>query len=58
MTSNIIYHNFQQNTAPAESRIERVMCRLHTALNDACVFLCGACVGFGLLVLCCLLMML
>lgn len=51
MTSNIIYHNFRQNTAPAESRLERAMSRLHTMLNDACVFLCGACAGFGILVL-------
>ena len=56
MTSRIIYHNFRQNTAPAESRFERAVSRIHTMLNDACVFLCGACAGFGILVLLVLIM--
>lgn len=51
MTSHIIYHNFRQNAAPSESRLERLAARIHTALNDACVFLCGACAGFGILML-------
>ena len=51
MTTRIIYHNFRQNAAPAQNRMERVAERIHKVLNDTCVFLCGACAGFGILVL-------
>ena len=51
MTSHIIYHDFRQNAAPEESRFSKLMSRINALLNDTCVFLCGACTGFGMLVL-------
>lgn len=51
MTSRIIYHDFRQETAPAESRFSKLVSRINAVLNDTCVFLCGACTGFGMLVL-------
>lgn len=63
MTNNIIYHDFRNN-APATPTTESTMAltanmlaagrrlaNIRSAVNIACVALCGACIGVSLLIL-------
>lgn len=56
MTTKIIYHDFRQSPAPASipekgRRILRAARKVNTALNDACLFLCGACAAVSVMIL-------
>ena len=51
MSTNVIYHNFRKEPAGKEGYFLKIASRINAALNDACVFLCGACAGFCVLVI-------
>lgn len=63
MTSNIIHHDFQNSrhtSSPRDiaaqkiykaRRLMKLTATINSAINTACVFLCGACMAASLLIL-------
>ena len=49
MTARIIYHDFRTEETTKEPRIVKIAARINAFLNDACLFLCGACAAVGVL---------
>ena len=71
MNTGIIYHDFQAANRPAPKstavltasaldkgrRRAKTLTGINTALNTACVALCGACIGVSVLIIGCIVMM-
>lgn len=63
MSTRVIYHDFRKVQSPDLSvmltaqvlskgrRLIKAVNKLNTAINGACLFLCGACMGVSILIL-------
>lgn len=72
MTTGIIYHDFQADARPAKPapaavltapilekgrRRAKTWARVNTAVNGACLALCGACIGVSVFILGCIMVL-